>query len=85
MIVMFLGTGHSEPHAGLPQHTGLPRVDRIRPRSETAEAARANLGLGVHLDSDTWWLRSHDAFHTALPEPRPGREEVDREWTPPSF
>lgn len=77
--------GDSEPHAGLPQHTGLPRLDGFRHRPESAQAPGAAMGLGIHLDCHDWSLQSHDAVHTAVREPRPGREEVDGERTPTSI
>ena len=75
LIVFPALPGNPEPHAGLPQHPGLPRLDRLRHRLQPAAEEGAGLGLALHFGSQQRQPQPRGGNYPALPEPRPGGQE----------
>lgn len=81
-----LFSGHPEPHAGLPQHAGVSRLDGAGRALQPAETARAAVGFGLHVGGGRGRIHAGGGINTALPEPRSGdQEEPERKRTPAAF
>lgn len=67
--------GHPEPHAGLPQHAGLPRLDGPGRGPQSRGEEGTGLGLGLHFSSQHGRAQPPGGVHAALPESHPGGQE----------
>lgn len=67
-------SGHPEPHAGLPEHTGLSRVDGLWRGPQSPAEQGTGLGVCLHIGAQHE-PQSSGGGHPALPEPRSGSQE----------